>query len=292
MVARLGKMIWSLLLFALSAYAVILVALFLLQRQMIYVPDRSDLADDLAPDSPFQVVESETADGLRLRHLWTAPTGNPGPVFVVLHGNAGHAGHRTEKFDFLRQAGAGVLLAEYRGYGGNPGSPSETGLYADARSTLAWLGEQGIGPDRVVLYGESLGSGVATKIAAELAERGTPLKALVLEAPFTSVAAVAQRRFWWLPATWLTRDRFDSLARIGDVGTELLIFHGTEDKVVPFDMGVALSEAAEARAQDRDGAAAAVDFLSVDGGGHLYLADQEPVRRRLLALAQSSGEDD
>ena len=275
--ARL-KMIWSVLLFLLVTYAVVLVALFFMQRQMIYVPDRRDLAGELPTGSPFGVVESQTSDGLSLRHLWAAPTGNPTPVFVVLHGNAGHAGHRDEKLDFLRVAGAGILLVGYRGYGGNPGKPREDGLYADARSAIAWLGEQGIGPDRMILFGESLGSGVATKIAAELADAGTPVKALVLEAPFTSVPAVAQRRFWWLPATWLTLDRFDSLSRIGEVDTELVILHGTEDNVVPYDMGEALAAAA----------VEPVDFLPVEGAGHLYLANEDAVQRRLLALLRAA----
>lgn len=274
------RMIWSVLLFFLVAYAVVLAALFFMQRQMIYVPDRRDLAGELSPEGPFGVVESETADGLSLRHLWAPPTGNPTPVFVVLHGNAGHAGHRSEKLDFLQAAGAGILLVEYRGYGGNPGQPKEAGLYADARSALAWLDERGIGPDRVVLFGESLGSGVATKIAAELADAGTPVKALVLEAPFTSVPAVAQRRFWWLPATWLTLDRFDSLSRIGEVDTELVILHGTEDQVVPHDMGETLAAAADDP----------VDFLSVEGAGHLYLVDEDAVQQRLLALLRGPSE--
>ena len=272
------KMIWSLLLFALVAYAVIMVGLFFLQRQMIYGPDRRDFTLAMPSEPEYQVIETETADGLTLRHMWAEPNGADAPVFLVFHGNAGHIGHRSNKFSFLTGTGAGQLLAEYRGYGGNPGSPDEKGLYADARSVWEWLANEGIPADRVVLYGESLGSGVATKIAAELSAQGTPPRALVLEAPFTSVPAVAQRRFWWLPATWLTLDRFDSLSRIAGIDTEILIFHGTADRVVPYDMGVALADAAGPRAR----------FLSLEGAGHIELLDFDEVQMALLNLAKAS----
>lgn len=270
------KMIWSLLLFALVAYAIIMVGLFFLQRQMIYGPDRRDFTLAMPSEPEYQVITTETADGLTLRHMWAEPNGAEAPVFLVFHGNAGHIGHRSNKFSFLTGTGAGQLLAEYRGYGGNPGSPDEKGLYADARSVWEWLVNEGIPADRVVLYGESLGSGVATKIAAELSAQGTPPRALVLEAPFTSVPAVAQRRFWWLPATWLTLDRFDSLSRIADIDADILIFHGTADRVVPYDMGVALADAAGPRAR----------FLSLEGAGHIELLDFDEVKTALLSLAK------
>ena len=271
------KMIWSLLLFALVAYAVIMVGLFFLQRQMIYGPDRRDFTLTMPSGLGYKVVETETADGLKLRHLWAAPEHSDTPVFLVFHGNAGNVSHRPDKFAFLSDSGVGLLLTEYRGFGGNPGSPDEKGLYADGRSVLDWLADEGIPPSRIVLYGESLGSGVATKMAAELSAQGTPPLALVLEAPFTSVPAVAQRRFWWLPAAWLTLDRFDNLSRIADIDTEMLILHGTADRVVPYDMGVALADAAGQRAR----------FLSLEGAGHIELLDFDEAKTALLNLAKT-----
>ncbi len=271
-------MIWSLLIFALVTYAVIMVGLFFMQRQMIYQPDRRDFTLAIPPEPGYQVIDTETADGLRLRHLWAPPESPDAPVFLVFHGNAGNVSHRPGKFAFLDGSGAGILLTEYRGFGGNPGSPDEKGLYADARSVLGWLADAGVPPSRIVLYGESLGSGVATKMAAELTAQGTPPRALVLEAPYTSVPAVAQRRFWWLPATLLTLDRFDSLSRIADVDTEILILHGTADRVVPYDMGVALAEAAGPRAR----------LLSMEGAGHIELLDIEEVQAALRGLVRAS----
>jgi hypothetical protein len=130
-------------------------------------------------------------------------------------------------------------MLEYRGYGGNPGSPSETGLYADGAAALDFLDHQGIMPNRLVLYGESLGSGVAVRMAGQHEIAG-----LILEAPFTSVAQVAQYHYPFVPASLLVRDRFDSLSRIRAVKVPILILHGGRDTVIPMRFGRALLDAA------------------------------------------------
>ena len=132
-----------------------------------------------------------------------------------------------------------MLLAEYRGYGGNPGAPSEAGFYTDGRAALAFLDREGVTLNRLVLYGESLGSGVAVLLAVE-----HRIAALVLEAPFTSVAEVAQCHFRFVPASRMVIDRFDSLSRIGKITAPLLVLHGEHDRVVPIRFGRALFDAA------------------------------------------------
>ncbi len=225
-----------------APYAGVCLFLFRRQRRLMYRPDPERL-DPRRAGPDWCRVETTTADGLRLAHLHRPAA--PGRASLVLfHGNAGHAGHRTAKFDFLLDRGVGVFLCEYRGFGGNPGAPSEPGLLADARAALAWLEGQGLPPERLLLYGESLGSGVATALAAELARAGRPAAGLVLEAPFTSMAAAAQRHYPWLPARWLVRDRYDSLARIAAVGAPLLILHGEADRTVPLAFGRCLHAAA------------------------------------------------
>ena len=126
----------------------------------------------------------------------------------------------------------GVLLAEYRGFGGNGGTPREQGLYADARAAIGFLGRQGVGPGRMVLFGESLGSGVAVQMATEYA-----CAALVLEAPYSSVVDVAQDRYWMFPVKALVKDRYNSTAKIGKVRCPILIMHGTADRVIPIKFG-------------------------------------------------------
>ena len=129
-------------------------------------------------------------------------------------------------------AGFGVLLLEYRGYGGNPGKPTELGLYEDARAAMHFLQQQGIPDNNIVLYGESLGTGVATKLATEF-----PICALVLQSPYTSLSALA-RCHYGLPIP--LRDKFDSLSRIQKIHVPILMLHGKLDVVVPYSQGLTL----------------------------------------------------
>lgn len=233
-------MLYPLLGCALAAYGGIVVGLFLLQRRLLYHPGR--LRPRLADVAALGVreVKLTTGDGLTLVSWYLAPP--PGrPVIAYFHGNGGNIGYRTERLRRLAEAGLGVLLAEYRGYGGNPGVPNERGLFADGEAALEFLRREGIPSDRAVLWGESLGSGVAVYLAA----RGQ-IAAVILEAPFTSVSAAAQLHYPLVPAALMVRDRFDSRSRIGRIKAPLLILHGERDRVVPVRMGRALLAAATA----------------------------------------------
>ncbi|RDD63857.1 alpha/beta hydrolase [Ferruginivarius sediminum] len=208
------------------------------QRRLLYrgggpAPDPAKAGLD-----GLRVIETKTSDGLVLRH-WYIP-GPPGaPVVAVFHGNAGDIGGRAGKYAPLAAAGFGLLLAEYRGFGGNPGKPSEQGLLADARAVLDWLNAQDVPDARIAVYGESLGTGVAVAMAGERQVRAT-----VLEAPFTSIADIAQAQYWYVPAKWLVRDRFDSLMRIERIQAPLLILHGGQDRTIPPRFGERLYAAA------------------------------------------------
>jgi len=229
----------KLLVAGLAGYGLLVGLLYSQQRQILFKPDasRPERPAD-APDG-FREIASGTADGLQLQHWYLPPADAATGVLVVLHGNAGNRGSPYGKFREVHDWGYGLLLADYRGYGGNPGAPSEDGLIADARSVMDWLADQGVPGERVVLYGESLGSGVASALAAERRVAG-----LILEAPFTSVADLAQQQYWYVPARQLVRDRFDSRARIGAVEAPILILHGDRDPTIPVDHGVALAQAA------------------------------------------------
>ena len=226
-----------------AAYVLITAAMFLFQRQLMYYPDSSLPSPEASGLVGVEVVTSTTEDGLDLG-AWYRPARGAAPTVAYFHGNAGHIGHRAGKARPLLEAGLGILLVEYRGYGGNPGSPDERGLLADGRAALAFLADRGVGPERIVLYGESLGSGVAVALAAEMAARSAPAAGLVLEAPFTSIADVAQIHYPFLPARWLVRDRFDSAARIGAVRAPVLVLLAEDDRVVPARLGRRLFEAA------------------------------------------------
>ena len=220
------------------AYAALVGGLYLFQRQLLYLPDRT--RPELAGLAELGVreVTLATDDGLSLLSWYVPP--RPGqPVIAYFHGNGGHIGYRVERLLRFARQGFGVLMLEYRGYGGNPGMPSEAGFYADGRAALGFLDRERVAPNRLVLYGESLGSGVAVELAAQ-----HQIAALILEAPPTSVAEVAQCHFPFVPAARLVTDRFDSLSRIAKVRAPILVLHGERDRVVPVRYGRALLDAA------------------------------------------------
>ncbi len=231
-------MLYALLGSALAAYGVLVGGLYVFQRHLLYFPDtrRPELGDLVALG--VREITLKTVDGLSLLS-WYLPPRDSRPVIAYFHGNGGHVGYRAERLRWFARSGYGVLMTEYRGYGGNPGTPSEAGLVADGVAALDFLGGEGIAPDRLVIYGESLGSGVAVPLAAQREVAG-----LILEAAFTSVAEIAQHHYSFIPASALLRDRFDSLARIGDVKAPILVLHGERDRVVPLRFGRALFDAA------------------------------------------------
>ena len=223
------------MLLALFAYAVLVAIMFFNQGNFLYVPYKIFPNPALIGVGDMQVIEVTTADNLKLRALYKAPATPSMPVVVLFHGNGGSIairGYRAR--DYIDNGGYGYLLAEYRGYAGNPGKPNEQGLYNDARAYMKFLNsDQKISQNRIVLYGESLGTGVATQMALEYAD----IRALVLEAPFTSFPAVAQKHMFWLPAYWMVRDRFDNFNKISKVKAPLLVLHGAQDEIVPFKQG-------------------------------------------------------
>jgi len=222
----------------LLAYALVLAALYFGQRHLLYRPDRSRPVLAALAEWGVKEVTLTTADRLSLL-AWYLPPRGAGPVVVYFHGNGGNLGYRAARLQQFAAAGFGVMMPEYRGYGGNPGSPTEEGLYADALSALDFLARQHIEPDRQAFYGESLGTGVAVRMAVL-----RKVAALVLEAPFTSVADIAQHRYPFVPARLLVRDRFDSLSLIARVRAPILIMQAEDDTIVPVRFGRALFAAA------------------------------------------------
>jgi fermentation-respiration switch protein FrsA (DUF1100 family) len=217
---------------ALALYLTCVAVLVLQQRRFLYVPDnrRPDLASAGVPQARALTVH--TADGLDLLAWWTPPDDEAQPVVLYLHGNGGHIGYRAARLARFNRLGWGALLLEYRGFGGNPGEPTEAGLFADARAGYDALLALGIPPRRILLWGESLGSGVAVQLATQV-EAG----AVLLESPYTSIAAIGQKKFPFVPVYWLLHDHFDLIGRIGTVQVPVLVMTGGQDKVVPPAMG-------------------------------------------------------
>jgi fermentation-respiration switch protein FrsA (DUF1100 family) len=213
------------------AYVAVAGAMWAIQDQLLYFPD-SRRPDPVRAGVPeMQVVSLQTADGLAL-NAWYRPAQDGAPTVVVMHGNGDNIAAWGRLARPLLDAGMGLLLFDYRGYGGNAGMPSEAGFLMDGEAALAFLAGQGVPASRVALYGESLGSGIAMQIAAR-----HRVGAVVLHAPYTSVAAVASYRFPLLPVDLLIRDRYDSMAVVERVEAPVLLMHGERDVVIPVDFG-------------------------------------------------------
>jgi fermentation-respiration switch protein FrsA (DUF1100 family) len=205
------------------------------QRRLIYFPSPGPVPSAASVLPTGKDVVLDTEDGLRLG-AWYFPAGRT--AVLVCNGNAGDRSIRVELAAALNRLGHSVLLFDYRGFGGNPGRPTEDGLAADARAAEAWLRAQ---PDidRIVYFGESLGAAVAVGLAVQ-----RPPASLVLRSPFTSLADVGAVHYPWLPVRRLLLDRYPSIDRIASVRASLLVIAGDRDDIVPAVLSKRLYDAA------------------------------------------------
>ena len=226
------------LIFLLFIYVAITLFLYLNQRNLIYFPSSLAHSTAAAGVPEMQVVTLQTADGLDLK-AWYRPVINPQSLTIVyFHGNGGSISHRGRIIKPFLKDGYGVLLVTYRGYSGNPGNPSEEGLYQDARAAIQFLHKQNVSDSCIVLYGESLGTAVAVQMATEY-----PVGGLILQSPFTSLGEVGQFHYPFFPVKWLVKDRFNSLSKVKQIHAPTFILYGQNDDIVPSKFSVQLFEA-------------------------------------------------
>ncbi len=220
------------------SYSIFVTVLFFFQRNLLYFPSNAHPkpSDWRVPD--MREVTLKTQDGLSLT-AWYKTAEKNKPTIIYFHGNAFHLGGRGPTVRPYLDAGFGVLLVSYRGYAGNPGKPTEEGLYNDARAAIQFVTSEKVPLDHIVLYGESLGTGIAIQMATEY-----PVAALVLYAPYTSITDVGQYHYFYLPVRLLLRDRFDSLSKIKNVHAPLLIIHSEQDELIPVALSKELLAAA------------------------------------------------
>lgn len=210
----------------------VLLLIWLGQRRLIYFPDTSSPSLDRFGLAGAEAVTFTTQDGMRLGAWFVTGSGpSPRPTVIVFNGNAGHRGYRAPLAHALRQHGFNVLLTDYRGYGGNPGSPTEEGLAADARAARMYvLSRPDVDPTRVAYFGESLGGAVALRLAVE-----HPPAALILRSPFASLTLIGQHHYPVLPVALLLRDRFPSLDLAPRNQCPVLVIAGTRDGIIPLE---------------------------------------------------------
>ena len=254
---RLRMILVWLFVAVLVAYVAVIVLLAFNQGSIIYPAPSAQQAPP-----GYLSVELRTADGLALTAGYRPA--RPGlPTILFFHGNGMVWPDGIYVTELLASRGYGMLLAEYRGYNGNPGSPTEQGLYHDARAALAFLRSEGVANGDVVLIGLSVGSGPAVQLATE-----AEVRALILISPVASLPAAASAAYPWLPAKWFLRDRYDNLAKLPRVDAPVLIVHGDADRLIPL-----------AHAEQLAAAHPEAEIVVLPGRGHNMAAD--PLAQRL-----------
>ncbi|MFH1372859.1 MAG: alpha/beta hydrolase [bacterium] len=202
-------------------------------RELVVTPDQLGLN--------YEDVHIEVTPGQRVHGWYLRTGGKQAPVVLFCHGNAGNISHRLETADLILDLGADILLFDYRGYGQSDGTPGEQKVYADAEACYRRLVEdEAVPPEKIVLFGRSLGGAVAVELARRVKCRG-----LIVESSFTSTADMGRLIFPWLPIRYLLRHHFDSIKKISTVDCPVLVTHSPDDELVPFEMGRQLYAAAK-----------------------------------------------
>ncbi|WP_344264000.1 alpha/beta hydrolase [Streptomyces sodiiphilus] len=233
-----------------ALWLLLVVLAWAFQSRLIYLPDTSAPAPPGTPG--LEEVGYRTGDGLELSGWFLPARGEPVTTVVVANGNAGNRANRLPLAEGLAERGHSVLLTDYRGYGGNPGSPGEEGLIADLTAAVDYAASRpDTDPDRIVLLGESVGSGVAAAVAAR-----QPPAALVLRSPFPELADVARTHYRFLPVGLLLRDRFETGARLARYDGPLLVVAGDDDSIVPTGLSREVAENHDGR------------YAEIAGAGH------------------------
>ncbi|MBX9925284.1 MAG: alpha/beta hydrolase [Hyphomicrobiaceae bacterium] len=234
-------------------YLLLALAIVLLQRKLIYRPDQRFVTPEGRGAAGVETWTLDTPDGETIVAWYVAA--EPGqPTVLYFHGNRGWIELRDERLAELKSRGIGVLMPSYRSYGGSTGRPTEAANIADAKLAFGALLARGIGPDNIVIFGESLGTGIAVQLATL-----RPAAALILDSPYTSMVEVARLRYPWLPVGALMRDRYESLRHLRAVTAPILVLHGGADRLVPVCMGQAVFTAAPEPKS----------LLVFEGAGHL-----------------------
>ena len=232
------KYIYLSILSLLAAYSLILIFIYFNQRNLLYHPAENKYLDnEIGFD--YEEVWIETEKDIKLKSWLVKRDLRKYKTLIFFHGNAGNLFNRVHKLNELSKLDINILIISWRGFSGNPGKPTEKNLYTDAKLSVKWLTDQGVNNDKIILYGESLGTGVAV----ELGQSNT-FDRIILESPFTSIAKAAKIYYPYLPINLLLKDRYDSIDKINKIVKPVLIMHGMKDNIVPHKMGLELFEKA------------------------------------------------
>ncbi len=220
------------------AYLVILIFIYFYQRSLLYHPSENNYQGDEIKFN-YEEVIIEVENEVKLKSWMIKKDFTKLKTLLIFHGNAGDLSNRIYKLNELNKLDINILLISWRGFSGNKGKPTEENLYKDAEAAISWLNNKNVNNDNIILYGESLGTGVAVEMA-----KNQNFNGIILESPFTSIENSAKIYYPYLPVKFLLKDRYDSIEKIKMINSPILIMHGKKDDVVPFSMGKELFEEA------------------------------------------------
>ena len=224
-----------------SFYVLLLTVVFFFQRNLLYHPSVDNYLKDQITNEPNEIekVKITTEDNIDLKGWFHNKNLKKLKTILFFHGNAGSLENRTYKLNHFKNLNLNFLIIAWRGFNGNKGKPNEMGLYEDAKSAIKWLNAKGIKEKNIILYGESLGTGVAVEVAQNKNYAG-----VILESPFTSMVNMGKKYYPFFPVSFLLKDKFESYKKINNIFVPVLIMHGKVDKIVPYDMGKKMYELA------------------------------------------------
>jgi hypothetical protein len=222
-------------------YVLLLIIVFFFQGNLLYHPTTDNYLQNQAEREPAEIekVKITTKDKINLIGWFYNRNLEEFKTILFFHGNAGSLENRTYKLNHFKNLNLNFLIIAWRGFNGNKGKPNEMGLYEDAKSAIKWLKAKGIKEKNIILYGESLGTGVAVEVAQNKNYAG-----VILESPFTSMVNMGKKYYPFFPVSLLLKDKFESYKKINNIFVPVLIMHGKVDKIVPYDMGKKMYELA------------------------------------------------
>ena len=229
---------FSVVIFLIIIYLIFLFILYNFQRSLLYHPTENNYQGDKLTVE-IEKVKILTEDNIELLAWYHKKKSGDYKTILYFHGNAGALENRIHKINKFKDINVNFLLLAWRGFSGNQGKPTEQGLYKDAKGAIKWLNEKGIENKNIIIYGESLGTGIATEVAQNKKFAG-----IILESPFTSMVDAGSSKYPIFPIKLLLKDKYESNKKIKNIKSPILVMHGEEDKIVPFYMGKKIFELA------------------------------------------------
>ncbi len=257
---------------AAGLYVFALLFVYFAQRSFMYFPPSGGVPDGFLSAHNAQVLPVEVQGVGRLKSIYMPPPGESAPVILLMHGNGSAAYQYIAHFEAFKEWGVGYLAIEYPGYAGNPGTPNERDILRTSLANYDGLIQKGIKPERIFLYGDSLGAASAVHVASERQAAG-----LIISAPFLSMQAMARKQMPWFPTALLLKDKYRSDLKIPSVNAPLLVLHGDADRVIPHTQGKALFDLHQGDKK----------FVLIKGGGHQLWNTEMPEHMRAFVEANS-----